>query len=337
MIEAEVKSLALREGAIRAGIARHEAFAEAPPSGDMGYVTPWARAVVAFALPLGTDWIQDYFGKVTRMAFKKVVYDFYHKAFQIGSTIETHLQKAGFKTLNIIPNGQYRPDHTFEKVTPDPDLKPPLSLRYMAVGAGVGSFGWSGNVLVPGAWSNVYLGGVLTDAPLLPDPPLEENLCDNCRICARVCPTGFIGMKEKASVRIGGREYVYNRKRGDYRCLIGCGGYSGVSPDGRWSSWSTGKTVLPQDDSLLPGFFAKLRKDPANAMAAKNQNFGSRGVLDRSFEDTNPTCANCCTVCSGPRDHREGLMELLINSGIIERDPQGREFVIKRYQQKIKE
>ena len=71
MIEAEVKSLALREGAIRAGIARHEAFAEAPPSGDMGYVTPWARAVVAFALPLGTDWIQDYFGKVTRMAFKK--------------------------------------------------------------------------------------------------------------------------------------------------------------------------------------------------------------------------------------------------------------------------
>jgi hypothetical protein len=148
---------------------------------------------------------------------------------------------------------------------------------------------------------------------------------------------GFIGMKEKTSVRIGGREHVYNRKRGDYRCLIGCSGYTGVSPDGKWSSWSTGKTVLPEDDSLLPGLFAKLRKDPANAMAAKNQNFGSRGVLGRSFEDTYPTCANCSTVCSGPRDHREGLMELLINSGIIERDPMGREIVTWRHRNTTRE
>lgn len=336
MLEAEVKSLALHEGALRAGIARREDFTEAPPSADMGYVAPWARSVVSFAVPLGKDWIQDYFGKITRMAFKRVVFDFYHKAYAIGSAIETCLRKAGFKTLNIIPNGQYRPDHTFEKDAPDPDLKPPLSLRYMAVGAGVGILGWSGNVLVPGAWSNVFLGGVLTDAQLKPDPPLEENPCDNCRICARVCPTGFIDLKEKTGVRIGGRDYAYNRKRGDYRCLIGCGGYTGMSPDGKWSSWSTGRTVLPEDDSLLPGFFAELRKDPANAMAVKNQKFGSRGVLDRSFEDTYPTCANCSTVCSGPRDHRERLMELLFHSGIVERDSQGREIVACRSQPKGK-
>ena len=147
---------------------------------------------------------------------------------------------------------------------------------------------------------------------------------------------GFIGTKEKTSVRIGGREYVYNRKRGDYRCLIGCGGYPGVA---RWKVefLVDGKDRSPRGRFFAARILCQLRKDPANAMAAKNQNFGSRGVLDRPFEDTNPTCANCCTVCSGPRDHRQGLMELLINSGIIERDPQGREFVIKRYQQKIKE
>jgi epoxyqueuosine reductase len=337
LIEAEVKLLALRQGAIRAGIACRESFAEAPPSADMGYVAPWAKTVVSFALPLGTEWIQDYFNKVTRMAFKKVVFDFYSKSYQVGSAIEAYLQNAGYKALNIIPNGQYRPDHTYEKVNPDPDLKPPLSLRYMAVGAGVGLFGWSGNVLVPGAWSNVYLGGVLTDAPLQPDPPLEENLCDNCHFCAQVCPTGFIGMNEKAYVRIGGREYVYNRKRSDYRCVIGCGGYTGLSSDGKWSSWSTGKIVLPEDDSLLPKLFAKLRKDPANSMAAKNQKFGSRGVLDRSFEDTNPTCANCSTVCSGPRDHRKALVKSLIHSGIVERDHEGREIVTCRYRLKERE
>lgn len=329
MLEEKLKSLALKEGAIRVGIARREAFMEAPLSADMTYVQPWAQSVVSFALPLGTDWIRDYFAKVTRIEFKKVLFNSYHKVFQIGTVIEEELKKAGYRAFNIVPNGQYRPDHTFEKPVPDPDLKPPLSLRYMAVGAGVGEFGWSGNVMVPGCWSNVYLGAVITDAPLSPDPLLNEKLCDQCRACVRVCPMGFMDMKDKVTVKIAGREHIYNRKRGDYRCFIGCGGYTGISKDGTWSSWSTGRTLLPEDDSLLPALYLRLRKDPANAMAAKNQNFGSRGILDRSIEDTNPTCANCGTVCSGPRDHRLALMELLFSSGIVEKDPRGREIVVK--------
>ncbi len=329
MLEGEIKSTALREGAIRVGIARREAFSEAPPSADMCYEKPWANAVVSFAVPLGIHWIEDFLGKVTRLEFKKVLFENYHKVYRIGALIEERLKKAGFEAHNIVPNGLYRPDHSFEKTIPDPDLKPPLSLRYMAVGAGVGTFGWSGNVMVPGAWSNVYLGGVLTDALLVPDSPLEEKLCDNCRICTQVCPTGFMDPKEKTIVKIGGREYVYNKKRGDYRCFIGCGGYTGTSRDGKWSSWSTGKTVLPEDDSLLPGLYARLRDDPTNIMAAKNTTFGSKGVLDRSLENTNPTCAHCSTVCSGPVEVRRELMSLLFTSGIVEKDKNGREIVKK--------
>jgi len=184
-------------------------------------------------------------------------------------------------------------------------------------------------VMVPGAWSNVYLGGVLTDALLSPDSLLEEKLCDHCRICTQVCPMGFIDPQEKTTVKIGGCEYVHNKKRGDYRCFIGCGGYTGISRDGKWSSWSTGKTALPDDDSLLPGVYARLRDDPANIMAAKNTTFGSKGVLDRSLENTNPTCAHCSTVCSGPLELRRELMNLLFASGIVEKDKNGREVVKK--------
>ena len=329
MLEVEIKSAALKEGAIRVGIARREAFSQAPPSADMGYEKPWANAVVSFAVPLGTHWIKDFLGKVTRLEFKRVLFENYHKVYRIGALIEERLKKAGFEAHNIVPNGLYRPDHTFEKTVPDPDLKPPLSLRYMAVGAGVGTFGWSGNVMVPRAWSNVYLGGVLTDALLSPDSLLEEKLCDNCRICTQVCPMGFMDPKEKTTVMIGGREYIYNKKRGDYRCFIGCGGYTGISRDGKWSSWSTGKTALPDDDSLLPGVYARLRDDPANMMAAKNTTFGSKGVLDRSLENTNPTCAHCSTVCSGPLELRRELMNLLFASGIVEKDKNGREVVKK--------
>ncbi|MBM3301939.1 MAG: hypothetical protein FJY85_18550 [Deltaproteobacteria bacterium] len=328
MLEDELRATALKEGAIRAGIARREAFAEAPPSAEMGYEKPWAQAVVSFAVDLGTDWIKDTLGKVTRMGFKRVVFDNYHRVYRIGAAIESRLKNSGFKAHNIIPNGIYRPDHTFEKDLPDPDLKPPLSLRYMAVGAGVGELGWSGNVLVPGAWSNAYLGGVITDASLRPDTLLEEKICDGCRICTRVCPMGFMDKREGTEVTIGGRQHVYNRKRGDYRCFIGCAGYTGLSPDGRWSSWSTARSVLPEDDSSLPQFYSRLRGDAANAMATRNTTFGARGVLDRSFENTNPTCAHCSTICSGPLDHRRELMHLLFNSGVVERNEQGEEVVI---------
>ena len=64
MLETELKELALREGGIRTGIARKEAFSEAPQSADMRYLQPWANSVLSFAVTTGTDWIEDYLGKV---------------------------------------------------------------------------------------------------------------------------------------------------------------------------------------------------------------------------------------------------------------------------------
>ena len=191
MLEIELKQLALKEGSIRVGIARREAFSEAPESADMRYLKPWANTVVSFAISKGTDWIEDYLSKVTRMVIRDNMHFVYHEAYRISKIIEKRIKSAGFEAHAIIPNGLYRPDHTFEKKLPDHDLKPPLSLRYIAVGAGVGTFGWSGNVMVPGYWSNVYLGGVLTDALLEPDSLMEDELCDNCRILCSCLPGGI--------------------------------------------------------------------------------------------------------------------------------------------------
>jgi epoxyqueuosine reductase QueG len=330
MLESELKELALKEGSIRVGIARREAFSEAPPSADMRCLEPWANAVVSFAITTGTDWIEDYMGKVTRMVIRDNMHFVYHEAYRIATVIAHRLKETGAQAHPIIPNGLYRPDHTFEKKRPDHDVKPPLSLRYMAVGAGVGTFGWSGNVMIPGYWSNIYLGGVLTDALLEPDDVMEETVCDNCRICARVCPVEFIDKHKKTSVTIGGKEFVYNQKHGDLRCVIGCGGYTGLSKHGNWSSWSTGRTILPDTDEDLPEIFAKLRDDPANAAATRNLTFGKRGVLDRPRENIKTTCNHCITVCSGQLETRKKLMDLLFTSGVVELDEEGREVVVKR-------
>ncbi len=100
---------------------------------------------ITFAISKGTDWIEDYFGKVTRIVIRDNMHFVYHEAYRIANVIASHLKGAGFKAHAIIPNGLYRPDHTFEKELPDHDLKPSLCLRYMAVGAGVGTFGWTGS------------------------------------------------------------------------------------------------------------------------------------------------------------------------------------------------
>ena len=81
---------------------------------------------------------------------------------------------------------------------------------------------------------------------------------------------------------------------------------------------------------MLPDIFVKLRKDPTNVDANRNLALESRGVLSRSLEAMKPTCATCSVVCTGPLKQREKLMNLLFSSGVVEKDEQGNEIVIKR-------
>jgi len=64
--------------------------------------------------------------------------------------------------------------------------------RAAAHRAGIGWYGKSSNVLVPGHGSMVVLGSVLTDAELPPAPGPVDDGCGSCRRCLDGCPTGAI-------------------------------------------------------------------------------------------------------------------------------------------------
>jgi epoxyqueuosine reductase len=64
--------------------------------------------------------------------------------------------------------------------------------RAAARRAGIGWFGKSSMVLVPGLGSWVVLGSVLTDAPLSPTSTPVADGCGSCRRCVDACPTGAI-------------------------------------------------------------------------------------------------------------------------------------------------
>jgi epoxyqueuosine reductase len=65
--------------------------------------------------------------------------------------------------------------------------------RAAAHRAGIGWWGKSSNVLVPGVGSLVVLGSVLTDAPIALSPaPVVDDGCRSCTKCLDGCPTGAI-------------------------------------------------------------------------------------------------------------------------------------------------
>ena len=67
----------------------------------------------------------------------------------------------------------------------------PMLDRAAANRAGLGWFGKNTNILTPQFGSWVFLGQVITDLPLPPDPPLVKT-CGNCVRCIEACPTGAI-------------------------------------------------------------------------------------------------------------------------------------------------
>ena len=67
----------------------------------------------------------------------------------------------------------------------------PMLDRAVARRAGIGWFGKNTNILTSSHGSWVFLGQVITDLELEPDPPVKKT-CGNCVACIDICPTGAI-------------------------------------------------------------------------------------------------------------------------------------------------
>jgi epoxyqueuosine reductase len=67
----------------------------------------------------------------------------------------------------------------------------PISDRAMALRAGIAWLGKNTFAITPGHGTWVFLGELLTDLDLAPDPPLE-TLCGSCTRCIDACPTGAL-------------------------------------------------------------------------------------------------------------------------------------------------
>jgi len=75
-----------------------------------------------------------------------------------------------------------------------------FSQVYAGKYAGLGTIGYSHNLLNPKYGPRARYVSVLTSVRVAGDPMIEENLCKGCEICRRLCPAQALSTKEGSGI-----------------------------------------------------------------------------------------------------------------------------------------
>ena len=335
----EVEKILLEQGAVSVGFATKKTLEGGPHTTDMTYVLPEAETVICFAVPLEKSKIRGYLGKILPRGHIDHVIDrgdAYLKAYKFARIASDFLEQKGYKSAPVFNNFKYREE--------DPDwrakMPPILALRLIAARSGVGSIGWSGNILVKGHGATVLLGALVTSVQLEPTDPIppEESPCDKCKLCVKVCAFRMFDNNEEDSFTVGGYTFSFAKRINVIRCYIVCGGHSGLDKTREWSTWSPGRTPYPETEEDADRAFAytfshaiknfRVKGEEGSYAESEMMNDAIARELITSGEvalatftpNFISTCGNCHLICSG--NHNETLenSKLLMNSGCVVTD-----------------
>lgn len=105
------------------------------------------------------------------------------------------LEDEGFKAISIPP---YLPIEMSKETS---GLIGDVSLRHLAVEAGLGSLGLNRLLITRKYGTRVRIGAVITSANLNPDKKFKGTFCNNCKLCIEACPVKAISEDGVVDVR----------------------------------------------------------------------------------------------------------------------------------------
>jgi epoxyqueuosine reductase len=312
----QVKEVVRSYGGARVGIVDRQTLAGGPPSTDLTYILPEAKSAITFALPLNKKFIRPFLAKEDRLSHERDNLRVNILATGLAAHLAKHLEQRGFPSQGVVSNESYREEKGIGRLGMNPDL----SHRYMAVRSGVGWFGFSGNVITPEYGAAVILGTCVTSAELEPTEPLppEDNYCNRCKLCLASCCSGLMDPKEEARVTLGGKEFAYAKRQNYLRCEFVCGGVTGLHPSKKWSTWSPGRFLIPEDEgafreAMIKGIKAYDRRPRMEG--------GFPHILMRS--NLYLTCGNCQLLCWPDLADRKENYRILTSTGVVIQKPDG--------------
>ena len=315
-LENEIRQFLSDRGAIKVGFATLETMAGGPPSSDLTYVLPEAKSAISFALALDLEKTEATLAKESHSAFEKNNIEVNIKATVLSVELANWLKEKGFQAKGTMANNNYRKEVSGWQVKMPPDI----SHRYVAVRSGVGSFGWSGNVGIKGYGTSVILDTTVTSAELTPTDPIpeEDSFCEKCKLCVAACPSGFFEKDKTEAVTLGGQTFTHAARNSYALCFLVCGGFTGISRDGKWSTYCPGRMEIPKNATeeelfaLLATAIEKYKQWPERAD-------GDGGYENESLAGVNMrlTCGCCQIVCAADKKARAENYRLLKHSGCV--------------------
>ena len=307
------------QGASAVGVVTNETLEGGPPSTDLDYVLAGAKSALSFAIPLDEDKIKKYLSKEDHAGHQEDNVKTGIFVTGLAVSLASYLDQLGYPSKGVDSNLVYRKD------TPGGtrDFMPDISHRYLAVRSGVGWFGLSGNVITRTHGAGVLLGSVVTTAELVPTDPLpeDEKYCDECKLCFAACTSHMMDRKEKTTVNIGGNDFSYSKRRSYHRCDLVCGGFTGLSKKGKWSTWSPGRFPVPDSDDEL--FEALLEAIQAWQHRPAIDDGGFHHPQAPGGKKLNFTCGNCQLVCHPEHEERVRRFKMLTSNGVVIQQPDG--------------
>ena len=176
MTSTDVKQLLFSLGADLCGIAGMDRFSTAPEGYHPLDVMPSCKSVIAFACRIPAGSLMCHSSAV----YTRVRNSLGSKMDGIALDCCIELDRRGIIAAPIPSNESEWDERTGRK-------RSIVSLKHAAQAAGLGTIGRHSLLVTPELGSMVWLGAVLTEAELEPDP-LLENICTNCGLCVEACP-----------------------------------------------------------------------------------------------------------------------------------------------------
>lgn len=357
-IERQIERSAAAMGVSTVGFARCSRLPDLP-SADPEFLLPGARSLVSLMVSYDPEIVARYLAKQDSEAMQRHEAELYTRLDEAARAVADLLVDTGHDAVAAEPNLDYRykakpayrrVPHGVRQTMTDwlardgrPGLgrakrrlvpllyrgplrvkgwrlTPSFAHRYGAVAAGLGSLGWSGNVLHPEHGARVLFTTVLTSAVLEQGDMLDQQPCDGCRLCERSCQSGFIHRDDAVQVTIGGRVFEHNRKASNLRCVLVCGGFSGQSRFPGWSTWCQGRVSLPADDGELQACWDALmlaslgHHNHASQAFATMAHHAEHGFVRRPERRFEATCGYCQHVCAADRTQRNAAYRAITST-----------------------
>lgn len=186
MTSQEVKQLALALGADLCGIASIDRFAEAPKGYHPLDVLPTCRSVISLGIRFPVLALKS----PAPVPYTRIRNSITPKMDALALDLCIELEKRGVAALPIPTNESEWDGRTGR-------YRSIISQKHAAQAAGLGTIGRHSLLITPQFGSMVWLGAVLTETELEPDP-LLESVCTGCNLCVEACPVNALAEPEIA-------------------------------------------------------------------------------------------------------------------------------------------